>query len=50
MPTQSLQGGIHGVFPSSSPRRSGLDDVVLGLAVAGLQFFDAAGIISVFAR
>jgi hypothetical protein len=31
MPTQSLQGGIHGGFPSGSPRRSGLDDV--GLAV-----------------
>ncbi len=29
MPTQSLQGGIHGGFPSRSPRRFGLDDVAL---------------------
>ncbi len=30
MPTQSLQGGIHGGFPSSPPRRSRLDDMALG--------------------
>ncbi len=35
MPTQSLQGGIHGGFPSSPPpRRSGLDDVALPLEYA----------------
>ncbi len=29
MPTQSLQGGIHGGFPSRPPRRSGLDGAAL---------------------